>query len=398
VPRQQIRDLYQSQTSAFKTKKNLTLSTLWSFMASTTALELAQQAPSLSGKWGVVTGATSGIGRETALALSAGGANVVLACRSVEAGEKVAAELRATLAKARPLPAPPGAAGSQCAPRSECDAAMDLQGEVCVEQLDLANLDSVSRFAARLEARLPGGAPDLLVLNAGVMATGATDTTADGFEMQLGTNHVGHHALVQKMLPAMRAAERRHGSGAAGRVVVLSSVSHKWGKLDLDDLHFQRGRRYNPWVSYAQSKLACMLLAQELARRLRAEGSAIKVAAVHPGIILESSLTRNKSSGCVGPLVKAMLRPFSKTPEQGAATSVYACIADFPSGAYLVDCAVAEPGGSALDEPLAKALFEKTEEMVAAAAGKAAAKAAGGVGRKATVVAVVATTATDGED
>ena len=142
-----------------------------------------------------------------------------------------------------------------------------MQGEIVVEQLDLADLANVARCAARLALRLPSGCPDLLVLNAGVMATPPGARTTDGFEMQIGTNFIGHQALLQALLPRMRAVKSELGpAAAAGRVVVLTSMSHKWTTLDLHDLNFER-RRYNPWVGYAQSKLACVLMAKELARR-----------------------------------------------------------------------------------------------------------------------------------
>lgn len=201
------------------------------------ALDVAQRSPVLKGKWAVVTGGNSGIGLETCRALLAGGASLVLCSRSTEAGERAAEEIR---------------------------AAVPLTGNtIVVEALDLADLASVRRFVGRLADRLPVG-PDILICNAGVMATPAGSSTADGFELQLGTNHIGHQALVAGLLPGMRAAELLRGPG---RIVVLTSVSHKWVKLELDTLHVSGSAKLNPWVAYAQSKLACLLLAKEVAKR-----------------------------------------------------------------------------------------------------------------------------------
>ncbi|MGX6448891.1 oxidoreductase [Patulibacter sp. S7RM1-6] len=199
--------------------------------------------PAQDGRRAVVTGANSGLGKQTALALARAGAAVTLACRDVAKGEAAADAIRR---------AAPGAA-------------------VRVEALDLASLASVRAFAAREQ---DAGAPlDLLVNNAGVMAT-PPRLTADGFELQLGTNHLGHFALTGLLLPLLRAAD-------AARVVTLSSVAHRLGRIAFDDL--QSERHYGAWRAYGQAKLANLLFARELARRAEAAGLALRSLAAHPG-------------------------------------------------------------------------------------------------------------------
>src|SRR3954463_11804872 len=173
--------------------------------------------PDLAGKRGIVTGANSGLGLRTALELTRHGASVVLACRSAERGEKALATIRAQ------------------AP----------DGDVTLGSLDLADLASVRAFA---EAH--SGPLDLLVNNAGVMAL-PHRTTADGFEMQFGTNHLGHFALTGLLLPALRTGRL---VGGPPRVVTVSSTLHRRGRLDRDDLMGERS--YSPWRAYGQSKLA----------------------------------------------------------------------------------------------------------------------------------------------
>jgi NAD(P)-dependent dehydrogenase (short-subunit alcohol dehydrogenase family) len=196
-------------------------------MAKWTEAELPDQ----SGRTVVVTGANSGLGEATARALAARGASVVLACRNTTKGDAAAAR---------------------------------MSGDVSVRALDLADLASVRAFAEATEHL------DVLVNNAGVMAI-PHKRTADGFEMQLGTNFLGHYALTGLLLPKIGA-----------RVVTLSSGAHKLGRIDLDDLNFER-RTYRRWAAYSQSKLADLMFAYELHRRLAKKGSGLRSVAAHPG-------------------------------------------------------------------------------------------------------------------
>jgi NAD(P)-dependent dehydrogenase (short-subunit alcohol dehydrogenase family) len=204
-----------------------------------------QDIPDLSGRLAVVTGANSGIGFETAKALAIAGADVVLATRSVEKGEAAAEAIRAVAPAAT----------------------------VVREALDLSDLGSVSAFAA---ARQVDGRPiDLLVNNAGIMSIPKRKVTVDGFEMQLGTNYLGHFALTGLLLDLLRAAP-------SPRVITLSSgVAHWPARIHFDDLQLERG--YSPRRAYGQSKLATLLFALELDRRGSVHGWGILSAAAHPG-------------------------------------------------------------------------------------------------------------------
>ena len=193
----------------------------------------AENIPDLTGHTAVVTGANSGIGRAAAQALAARGARVVLAVRNLDKGR---------------------------------EAAAGMTGHVEVRQLDLADLASVRAFAEDVTEPV-----DLLINNAGVMIPPLT-RTADGFELQFGTNHLGHFALTNLLLPRVR-----------GRVVTVSSTGHRAGAIDFDDLNWER-RPYRAMPAYAQSKLANLLFTAELQRRLTELGSPVLATAAHPGI------------------------------------------------------------------------------------------------------------------
>lgn len=205
----------------------------------------AADAPSLSGRTALVTGATSGLGLETAIALASRGARVLVAGR--DAGRTDAAVARASAAAAE---------GGSAEPL----------------MLDLASLASVR--AAVDEAGTRVGALDLLVNNAGIMAP-PFGTTADGFETQIGTNHLGHFALTAGLMPLLLAAD-------APRVVNVSSAAHKMGSIQPDDLHYER-RSYSAWPAYGASKLANLLFTSELQRRADDSDAGLVVAAAHPG-------------------------------------------------------------------------------------------------------------------
>jgi NAD(P)-dependent dehydrogenase (short-subunit alcohol dehydrogenase family) len=199
--------------------------------------------PSQFGRLAVVTGATGGLGYETALALAKAGAEVVLTGRDDRKGASAIEKIR----------------------REAPDA------KVSYEHLDLASLASVADFAQRTHSR---ESLDLLINNAGVMALPRRQATADGFEMQFGTNYLGHFALTARLLPLLRRA-------SGPRVVNVSSLAHRTGFIDFDDL--QGARVYSPWKAYGQSKLATLMFALELQRRGDAKGWNLTSNAAHPG-------------------------------------------------------------------------------------------------------------------
>lgn len=257
----------------------------------------------------IVTGGASGIGIETVRALAEAGAEIVLAVRRPEAGQRVADAIN------RRLPMP----------------------RVRVGALDLASLASVRAFVVRESAQ----PLHLLVNNAGVMACPFA-RTADGFEMQFGVNHLGHFALTLGLLPALRAA-------APARVVVLSSAGHHDADVDLDDPNYER-RRYDPFEAYGQSKTANALFAVGLTQRHADDG--ITASAVHPGAIMTPL---GKHVGVWKALRKGWLPGFGgprmRSPARGAATSVWLATArelDGIGGRYFEDCAEALPWSPAV--------------------------------------------------
>ncbi|MFD5783171.1 SDR family NAD(P)-dependent oxidoreductase [Streptomyces sp. NPDC126933] len=302
------------------------------FNARTTAAEVVAGID-LTGHRAVVTGAASGIGVETARALAAAGAEVTLAVRSVEAGERTAEDISATTGNKHVLVAP----------------------------LDLADQASVAAFTAAWDGPL-----HILVNNAGVMMTPET-RTPEGWELQFATNHLGHFALATGLHPALAAAGR-------ARVVALSSIAHLRNPVDFDDIHF-RVRAYDPRVAYAQSKTATVLFAVEGNRRWAGDG--ITVNAAHPGAIL-SNLTRHLSPAELDRTVATGGYVF-KTPQQGAATSVLLAVSprlEGVGGRYFEDCDEARrhaPGASggvadhALDPDAAARLWQVSLDMIASA-------------------------------
>jgi len=236
--------------------------------------------PDQSGREVIVTGANTGIGFETALALARNGARVTLACRNIEKGQAAMGRIMAQA---------PSAAVSN-------------------EQLDLSDLRSVEAFAARYAEQ--HDRLDLLILNAGVMIP-PESKTAQGFELQFGVNHLGHFALTKPLLPLLQAT-------ADSRVVVVSSIAAARGVMDFDDLQFEK-RGYSPWPAYRQSKLANQLFTLELQRRLRTAGSSVLVIAAHPGWTA-TDLQRTSN------LFRSLNRFFAMKPPQGALPTLRAAV------------------------------------------------------------------------
>ena len=213
--------------------------------------------PDQSGKLAIITGATGGLGLETAIALAGAGAEVILAGRNPAKGRTAEALIKDRHRNAK----------------------------VRFETIDLASLASVAAFAERM---LAANRPiDILVNNAGVMAPTKRKTTADGFEMQLGTNYLSHFALTARLLPLLVAAK--------ARIVQLSSTMHRGGAIRLDDLNYAQG--YKPWPVYSQSKLAMLMFAVELDRRSKAMGWGLTSVAAHPGVAATELTTNGPNVG-----------------------------------------------------------------------------------------------------
>jgi NAD(P)-dependent dehydrogenase (short-subunit alcohol dehydrogenase family) len=301
----------------------------------------------LKGKRILVTGVSAGIGVETARSLAAHGAEIVGAARDLNKAKAATERVRK-------------------------DAAAN-GGSFELIDLDLANLKSVRACADRLLAK---GVPfDVVIANAGVMAT-PFGHTADGFETQFGTNHLGHFVLVNRIAAFIR---------TGGCLINLSSAGHRYANVDLDDPNFER-TPYDPMVAYGRSKTANILFAVAFDRRRRGRG--VRAAAVHPGGI-QTELGRYQDPGRTTKMIEQINQqraaqgkgPFQwKTIPQGAATSVWAAVvasADEIGGQYCEDCHVGHivpedlPGGVnegvrryALDPNNAEALWKKSEEMV----------------------------------
>ncbi|HEY2636001.1 MAG TPA: oxidoreductase [Solirubrobacteraceae bacterium] len=290
----------------------------------------ADQIPDQHGRTAVVTGANSGLGLVTARELARKGASVTLAVRNVPKGEDAATQIR----------------------RAAPDA------DVTVQKLDLGDLASVREFAERRA----GEGLDLLINNAGVMAPPRRET-ADGFELQIGTNHLGHFALTGLLLPSLEGRED-------ARVVTLSSGAHRIGSISFDNL--QRTHGYFRWTAYGQSKLANLLFALELDRRLRSAGSSVKSLSAHPGY----AATNLQSAAA--PLVdrwvmKASNLVVAQSAEMGALPSLYAATEPgLEGGLFIGPDGLAEqrghphivaPGKAARDLDTARRLWEVSEEL-----------------------------------
>jgi NAD(P)-dependent dehydrogenase (short-subunit alcohol dehydrogenase family) len=274
----------------------------------------------MTGRTAIVTGANSGIGRAAARVLAGAGAHVVLAVRDTDKGEAAAAT---------------------------------MPGETEVRRLDLADLASIREFAAGWAGDL-----SLLINNAGVMVP-PLSRTADGFELQFGTNHLGHFALTNLLL-----------GDITDRVVTVSSTGHRIGTIDFDDLNWER-RRYHAWRAYGQSKLANLLFTAELQRRLDDAGSPVLATAAHPGYAATNLQFRSgrRSLDIISSIGNRLL---AQDEDGGALPTLYAATADIPGNSF------AGPGGfmeqrgapklvgrrhTAQDAGVARRLWEVSEEL-----------------------------------
>ncbi len=294
----------------------------------------------LSAKTMVVTGGASGLGYETTRALAKAGARVLIGVRDTVAGESAVAAIRAEAPRAR----------------------------IEIAELDLVNLQSVRAFAGWLETTAP--VIDVFIANAGISNTPQSHAE-NGWELRFATNHVGHGVLIGAVLPQLRRA-------APARVVMVSSAAHKGSPVEFEDIHF-RGRPWDPFKAYGQSKSANVLYGVEFTRRFADAG--LTANALQPGSILTRLQRHNSQERMIlNGMLDAQGQPVSdmRSPEQGAATSVWAAVAPELAGhggLYLENCAESEPVGPdthkwegwaphARDPEAARRLWALTEEMV----------------------------------
>ncbi len=290
----------------------------------------------LSGKTVLITGGSSGLGAETARAMAASGADVIITARTDAKGQATVEQIRASTGKT-----------------------------VSVEALDLGSIQSIRAFAERINSG--DRKIDLLINNAGIMAC-PEQTTEDGFEMQFGTNHLGHFLMTCLIAPSLK---------DGGRVVVLSSAAHQNSDVLFDDIDMKKGG-YERWKSYGQSKTANALFGVELNKRLAARN--IEVFSVHPGVIIDTGLSKHLRLRDYLMFVPAMLFGVikRKTVPAGAATQCFAATAPEIAGrggSYLADCRIAEISPQkkrdmtvvwpyAVDPEAAERLWSLSEELL----------------------------------
>lgn len=268
----------------------------------------------------VITGGNSGIGRAAASMLAGMDARVVLAVRNLRKGRA---------------------------------AAQTMRGDIEVRHLDLADLGSVHDFAEEFSDPI-----DILINNAGIMAP-PLGRTADGFESQFGTNHLGHFALTNLLLPQIR-----------DRVVTVSSIGHRMGTIDFDDLNWER-RPYKPMPAYGQSKLANLLFTSELQRRLTKVGSSVIAVAAHPGLAA-TNLYRLQGNRLLASVTEAVIGLISQDEQQGAVPTLCAATADIAGNSYVGPRRFKETFGqpklvgrsaAARDAEVARRLWTVSEEL-----------------------------------
>jgi NAD(P)-dependent dehydrogenase (short-subunit alcohol dehydrogenase family) len=283
----------------------------------------------LNGKTVIITGANTGIGKETALDMARRGARVIMACRDLQKALNAADEIRKKTGN----------------------------GNVFVEMLDLASMDSIRKFSQKINAQEER--IDILINNAGIMMCPKW-RTKDGFEMQFGTNHLGHFLLTNLLLDKIKKT-------GASRIVSVSSLAHERGRMRWDDL--MSDKSYDPQEAYRQSKLANVLFTRELAERLK--GTNVTTYSLHPGVIrTELGRYLSDSFGWKAYLIKFVFAPLSlfvfKNPTEGAQTTIHCAVDENItnlSGAYFSDCAPKQLLPHAFSDQDAKKLWQISEEL-----------------------------------
>ncbi|XP_020107170.1 short-chain dehydrogenase TIC 32, chloroplastic-like isoform X2 [Ananas comosus] len=283
----------------------------------------------------LMPGATNGIGKETARVLALRGAKVIMPSRTLESGMKAKESLL------------------EQNPNSKLD----------VMEMDLSSLESVRKFAQSFNSR--NKHLNILINNAGIMAC-PFQLSKDGIELQFATNHLGHYLLTSLLLDKLKTTAKE--TGIQGRIINVSSTAHRSSDgsfFDLEKLNDQS--RYKPFGAYAHSKLANILHANELSRRLQEEGSDVTANSLHPGVIVTNIGRYLTSNAVVFTLLATLVKPFVKSIPQGAATTCY--LALHPnlkdvSGKYFANCNETTPSAKARDGELGKRLWEFSEELL----------------------------------
>ncbi|KAM7390201.1 hypothetical protein PAMA_008399 [Pampus argenteus] len=276
----------------------------------------------LDGKTVVITGANTGIGKDTAIDLAKRGAKIIMACRDVVKAEEAVKEVIQN-------------SGNE---------------NVIYMKLDLADSKSIREFAEAINKDEPQ--LNILINNAGVMVC-PYGKTADGFELQIGVNHLGHFLLTHLLIDLIK-------KSAPARIITVSSMAHSWGSINLEDINSEN--RYDKKRAYSQSKLANILFTRSLAKRLA--GTGVTTYSLHPGVV-QTDLWRHLN----GPqqVVMKMVKPFTKSPVQGAQTSIYCAVEptlESESGGYYSDCAPATCSAAGRDDELAQKLWELSCQML----------------------------------
>ena len=281
----------------------------------------------MDGKTVLITGANAGIGKETAINLGRRGARVIMACRDMKRGEDALNDV----------------------------AEKTGSSKLVLKQLDLASLASVRVLAEDIS----NSEPELHVLinNAGVMVPSELQKTQDGFEMQMGVNHLAHFLLTNLLIDLLKSSQ-------PSRIVVVSSMAHSGttsSSFNFDNINSEK--YYRKWDAYCQSKLANILFARELAKRL--EGTGVTANSLHPGAV-NTELQRHLNS-TIESIAMRIIFLFVKTPTEGAQTNIHLAVSEEVegvSGLYFADCKVKEPSRGAQDDEAAKKLWEISAQLV----------------------------------
>ncbi|XP_066538802.1 retinol dehydrogenase 12, like [Hoplias malabaricus] len=276
----------------------------------------------LDGKTVMITGANTGIGKETAIDLAKRGARVIMACRDMEKADTALKEVI---------------------------KASENQN-VVIKKLDLSDCKSIREFAQTINSE--ERQVNILINNAGVMVC-PYGKTADGFEMQIGVNHMGHFLLTFLLLDLIKRS-------APARIINVSSMAHKWGNINLEDINSEKS--YDKSKAYSQSKLANVLFTRSLARKL--EGSGVTAYALHPGVV-QTDLWRHLNWPQQAAI--RLIKPFTKSSVQGAQTTIYCAVApelEKESGKYYSDCAPTSCSSAAMDDEMAQRLWDLSCQML----------------------------------